>query len=241
MKPILSLVILIFALSYAFGQDHKKDSKKIQLGINYSPDYNYRTLTINNKSQGATQVKDIRNKTESPKFGYTSGLQIAWTFHPKLALNIGLQYSNKGYKLKEKPRAISESDLLDDQHYFATRFKYSFHYIDFPLSISYLIGKKRMQMVASIGVTTNIFIKECLSIFRNTKSNQFDIHLPSHYKYNKFNLSATIGCGINYHLLSKIDVRLEPSFRYQLLKVINSDLSAHLWNFGMNTAILYSF
>ena len=126
MKPITTLIFLMLVLGSAYGQEHKSSSKKFQIGFNYSPDYNYRTLTINHKTQGATQVKDIRNKTESPKFGYTSGLQIALTFHPKLALNIGLQYSNKGYKLKEKPRAISESDLLDDQHYFATRFKYSF-------------------------------------------------------------------------------------------------------------------
>lgn len=241
MKPLNTLIILMFVLGSAYGQNHKSSSKKIQIGINYSPDYNYRTLTINHKTQGATQVKDIRNKTESPKFGYTAGLQIALAFHPKIALNIGLQYSNKGYKLKEKPHAISESDLLNEQHYIATRFKYTFHYIDFPLSISYLLGKKRMQMVASTGVTANIFIKEYLSIFRNTESNQIYIILPSHYNYHKFNLSATISCGINYHLHSKIDVRLEPTFRYQLLKVINSDLSAHLWNFGLNTGLLYSF
>lgn len=241
MKPLNTLIFLMFVLGSAYGQDRKSSSKKIQIGINYSPDYNYRTLTINHKTQGATQVKDIRNKTESPKFGYTAGLQIALTFHPKIALNIGLQYSNKGYKLKEKPHAISESDLLNEQHYIATRFKYTFHYIDFPLSISYLLGKKRMQMVASTGVTANIFIKEYLSIFRNTESNQIYINLPSHYNYHKFNLSATISCGINYHLHSKIDVRLEPTFRYQLLKVINSDLSAHLWNFGMNTGLSYSF
>lgn len=241
MKPLLSLMILIFVFDFALGQEQKKPSKKIQIGINYSADHNYRTLTINNKTQGATQLKDISNKTESPKFGYTAGLQIALTFHPKLALNIGLQYSNKGYKLIEKPRAIFESELLNGQHYYATRFKYTFHYIDLPLSISYWIGKKRVQMVGSIGVTTNIYIKEYLSILRNTESNQIDILLPSHYNYNKFNLSGTIGCGINYHLFSKIDIRIEPTFRYQLFNTRNTDLSAHLWNIGMNTAILFSF
>jgi len=234
-------IFLMLVIGSAHGQEHKSPSKKIQIGINYSADHNYRTLTINNKTQGATQVKDIRNKTESPKFGYTAGLNIALTFHPKLALNIGLQYSNKGYKLIEKPRAISESELLNGQHYFATRFKYTFHYIDLPLSISYRIGKKREQMVGSIGVTTNIYIKEYLTIFRNTESNQIDILLPSHYNYNKFNLSATIGCGLNYHLHSKIDIRIEPTFRYQLFNTRNTDLSAHLWNIGMNTGIFYGF
>ncbi len=241
MKPITTLIFLMLVLGSAYGQEYKSSSKKIQLGINYSPDYNYRTLTINNKTQGATQVKDIRNKTESPKFGYTTGLQITYILQPKWSLTTGLLYSNKGYILIEKPFGVFESDLLNDKHNFATHFKHTFHYIDLPICISFRIGNNRMQLVASTGVINNIYIKEYVSITQiNESSPDFRIH-PLLSNHNKFNLSANISCGINYHLHSKIDVRLEPSFRYQLLKVINSDLSAHLWNFGMNTAILYSF
>lgn len=241
MKPLLSLVILIFVFGFALGQEQKKPSKKIQLGINYSPDYNYRTLIINHKTKSAIQVKDIRNMNESPKFGYTTGLQITYILQPNWSLTTGLLYSNKGYILIEKPFGVFESELLNDKHNFATHFKYTFHYIDLPICISFQIGNNRMQLVASAGVINNIYIKEYVAITHiNESSPDLRIH-PSLSNHNKFNLSANISCGINYHLLSKIDIRIEPTFRYQLFNTRNTDLSAHLWNIGMNTAILFSF
>lgn len=238
MKPILSLVILIFILSHAFGQGHKKDSKKFQIGINYSPDYNYRRLTLNKENHDSKIDKEIRNKYETAKYGYTTGILISLAIHSKLAFTTGLQYSNKGYQIKKSSVA---NDLIV-QAFKSTHFNYSYYYIDIPLSMSYVIGKKKLQYIISTGLTANLFINDKKFQNNNFSSNYTYIQLfIPNYDSNKLNLSSTLSCGFNYRIRSKIDIRIEPTFRYQLFNTRNTDLSAHLWNFGMNTAILYSF
>ncbi len=238
MKPILSLVILIFALSYAFGQGHKKYSKKFQIGINYSPDYNYRCLTLYKENHDSKIDKEIRNKYETAKYGYTTGILISLAIHSKLAFTTGLQYSNKGYQIKKSSVA---NDLIV-QAFRSTHFNYSYHYIDIPLSMSYVIGKKKLQYIVSTGLTANLFINDKKFQNNNFSSNYTYIQLfIPNYNSNKLNISPTLSCGLIYRIHSKIDIRLEPTIRYQLFNTRNTVLSAHLWNIGMNTGIFFGF
>ncbi len=241
MKPILSLVILIFALSHAFSQGHKKYSKKFQIGINYSADYNYRKLTLNNENRDAKIKIESRNKYETAKYGYTTGIVLSFAINSKIVLNLGLQYSNKGYQIKKSTNAIRESDILSNT-FKSSHFNYSYYYVDIPLSISYVIGKKRLQYLINAGLTANLFINDKKFQTNNFSSNYtyIQIYFPN-YHSNKLNLSPTLSCGLIYRIHSKIDIRLEPTIRYQLFNTRNTVLSAHLWNFGMNTTILYSF
>ena len=46
---------------------------------------------------------------------------------------------------------------------------------------------------------------------------------------------------MNYRIHSKIEIRLEPAFRYQILRIINADLTARLWNIGLNLGVFNTF
>ncbi len=239
MKPLTTLIFLMFVLGSAYGQDHKSPSKKIQIGINYSADLNYRTLFIKKETHGSLIVKDSRNKNEIPKYGYTTGILLSINICPKISLTTGLQYSNKGYQTKTT-EAIWQAP--DPSLASSTQFRYQYYYIDIPFIANYFIGNKKLRLVTSVGLTTNLFINEIVSLKLNYLTKPAEIHnTKSNYNYNKFNTSATLGCGMNYRIHSKIEIRLEPAFRYQILRIINADLTARLWNIGLNLGVFNTF
>ena len=100
--------ILFFLLTLSFylvhGQETKrqKGQNKIFIGFSFSPDYNYRTLKQNGGSPSAGLVIKSRNDIEIAKFGYTTGLNVCINLSNTLWLETGIQYSNKGYKTKNR-------------------------------------------------------------------------------------------------------------------------------------------
>ena len=87
--------MFIFLSIVAIGQPKEIDStKKFSIGINFSPDYSYRRL----HSDIDDGFVEIRNKIESPRFGFTSGIVARYQLGSRFALESGLQFSDKGDK-----------------------------------------------------------------------------------------------------------------------------------------------
>ncbi len=61
------------------------------------------------------------------------------------------------------------------------------------------------------------------------------------YKFNKFNLSPTISLGIDYTITEKFNFKIEPTFRYGILKIIDAPLISYLWSAGLNMSFYCTF
>ncbi|MBL0098010.1 MAG: outer membrane beta-barrel protein [Bacteroidetes bacterium] len=89
----------------AFSQDtltlqETSEFKRLAIGVNISPDYCYRTLKNNNGNSTSDMIIDLREESEGPKLGYTAGLNAGYNFSKKWGVEMGIQYSNKGYEFK---------------------------------------------------------------------------------------------------------------------------------------------
>jgi hypothetical protein len=72
----LFLLLTIFP-SFAVQAQKSKSSKEPQrifIGVNFSPDYDYRKLKSNGTSPSTGIVLNSRNDNETGKLGYTTGL-----------------------------------------------------------------------------------------------------------------------------------------------------------------------
>jgi len=94
MKIILTFLILFPLITFCQNKDTLK-TKRIAIGIVFSPDYSYRTLKPNSSSNW---IAEFRNSLEIPKFGFTTGLNFLLQLNKRLTLEAGLQFSNKGEK-----------------------------------------------------------------------------------------------------------------------------------------------
>jgi len=235
MKAITFLLSIVLTANL-FGQETTTaEFKKIQLGINISPDYCFRTL--NNGS----------SIDETGKLGYTAGLNMNYNFNKNIGIGLGIHYSIKGYKTSMN--ALSYGDMIDPNYGFIydpshtganIKYIYNFHYLDIPLKVNFVTGKKKIRFITSVGLTTNVFIKETATrvIEYQDGTHNRKTHV-SNYNYNTINLSPTASFGIDWKLNSKNNLRIEPTFRYGVLKIINAPVTGYLWNAGLNVSYYF--
>ena len=254
MKQLLTIVALLISLA-SCGQDTLKlnapqEFKRFLIGINISPDYCYRTLESTTGSSISNSIIDWRNESEEFKIGYTAGLNFCYNISKNFGIESGVQYSNKGFALSASNFTYAE--MIDPRYGFTyptngtigpkkVKFIDNYHYLDVPVRAIFSFGEKRISFVASIGVTTNILINATqTNVFEyengDTKRNTVD--QPN--DYNPINLTPTFSVGIDYKISKKINLRVEPMFRYGLLKIIDTPVTAYLWNGGLNITGYYA-
>jgi len=254
LKRLATLAALFLSLA-AFGQENSGTTSRtaihrLLLGVNVSPDYCYRTLKNNDGSSLASMIIDVRDESEVYKIGYTAGFNLCYTLTKKLGIELGVQYSNKGYAFKNS--ALIFGDAIDPRYGIVTlpnssatptkaHITYNHHYLDVPVRAIFSFGKKRIHVVASLGVTTNILLSSTQTStleFANgdTQSETYD----QQNDFNSLNISPSISLGADYRISNKINLRVEPTFRYGLLKISDTRVTAYLWNAGMNVTCYYA-
>lgn len=240
MKPLIITILLLTTFNLS-GQNSTKetpssDPKRILIGISVSPDICYRTLRNNDGSSSSDLIIDLRNQQEIYKIGSTAGLIASYSFTDFFSLETGLQYSNKGFRTKEQDVIIVEPEEDLPQK---TRFIYNFHYIDIPVKANFVIGKKNVRFVTSVGLTTNFLLKETqtsILIYQDHTDRNTDL---TNYTHKKVNISPTISAGIDYKLNSRMNLRIMPVFRYGILKIIDAPVTGYLYSGGLNISYYF--
>jgi hypothetical protein len=241
------LILLLSFLSYGQEETATSYSKKFSIGITLSPDIAYRTLKSDNST--AEIVQDLRDRSEVPKFGYTAGISLKYNLSTKFAFETGIRYSNKGYAFKST--ALIYGSYIDPRYGFVyhtidnapthAKIIYNFNYIDIPMRYILKISENKIKVIASAGINVNLLINTTsISKLEYQGGREESIKDKYDYNFTKINISPTIGAGINYNINEKFNISVEPEFRYGILKIINSPISAYLWNAGLNVTCYYS-
>jgi hypothetical protein len=236
---ISSLLLLNFSV---FGHE-KNDTlfskqRRFSIGINTSPDYCYRALTKNDNSISDViwnSAKNYEDSIEKPKFGYTFGINFCYQITKRVSIEAGIQYSNKGYKTIP----IETISSIDFTRVGKAKNIISHKYFDFPVKVTYIFFDKRIQFIASLGVTLNALVKTSIySIPEDKSKNEFNTEID--YPYEKINLSPTFSAGIKYKLKERMNLLAEPTVRYSILNIDQKSYkSTHLWNLGLNIGYYY--
>ena len=241
MKYLLSMAILISSFN-GMGQKslpnkQTGEAKKVYLGVIISPDYDFRTLKNSDGSSSNDFVLKNRNGFEIAKLGYTTGVNVCIKFTNQFGLETGLQYSNKGFKTKDNgiPHAQPDSNLLLKE-----KFIYRFHYIDIPLKANFAFGNKNIQFISSIGLVANIFINETQkSTIEYVNGQRIQRTESTLANYNKVGISPMVSIGVSYKLNAKSILKIEPTFRYGIIKTANTPIAENLWNAGLSIGYYY--
>ena len=219
------------------------------LGISVSPDYGFRTLKNEDGSSISKFIFEWRDKNEVPGFGYTAGLNICRKFSRRLGIEAGIQYSNKCFSTR-KTDAIY-GDMIDPRYGFvyqtvsvppAENYKtrYNYIYLDIPVRALYILGKKRLHFITGIGVTASIFLQARHTFILEYSDG--DISRKSQKQKDKYRsvcFTPSLSTGIGYEVRKKFLLRVEPTFRYGLTKIIDAPVTSRLWSVGLNVSCYY--
>jgi len=231
-KVSLIIKLLILAINL-HGQ--QENAEMFRIGLRFSPDLCYRTLSNNTSKDSVNAVINNRNEQEVLLLGFTTGLGFDFRFSKQFGIEAGIQYSDKGYRLKfEEHKALQPNDPFIPEK---ALYEYHFKYLEFPLGINYTRDGERLHFYASGGLISHFLLQadeEVNLIFpggKTEKRNQ-----PSPYTFNRFMLSAQVSAGIALDIGKRIELRIDPVFRYGLLKINDTLVTANLWSAGLQLA-----
>ncbi|MBX7202830.1 MAG: PorT family protein [Bacteroidia bacterium] len=248
MKLLTTILATATALA-VFGQDNVTEKHKLLIGVTVSSDICYRTLEHDGSSTTAPLIMDIRNDGEVPKFSYSTGLSLSYNLTQHWAIETGLQYSNKGFKFANSD--LTFGDQNDPRYGFIytqeapvptkVTFIDNFNYFDIPLRTIFSAGKRKLRFISSIGITTNILINATNTNIIEYEGNDTERKTQEQiYDYKTINFSPTASVGIDWQFADKFNLRVEPTFRYGLLKIIDAPITAYLWAGGLNLTCYYT-
>ncbi len=211
---------------------------KFKIGLNFSPGIGYRTIVNNRlKASVAPIIKESLNKLDSISYTYSTGIKMEWNIQKQWIIQLGFQFS--------RMRFSSGKDEPTGAYIFYTNNSpntvYEFSYIDIPVFLSYIIGKKKWQIIPAFGLTPNLLINENSYNF-DYLVNGTMITSPVKYKMSQFPLtaSAIASIGINYNLSRKLTLRLSPQFKHALTPINQSNINIYLYSSNIDFTIFWN-
>jgi Outer membrane protein beta-barrel domain len=227
----------LFIATSAFGQtlnnnDNKENNlKKFQIGFNISPDICYRTIEGN---ASIPMLKELRNGEEVPKISYTTSVNISYTIKKNFSIETGIQYSNKGYQTKDIEFTFPDPDPAVPEK---VKTIYNYHYLAIPLRSNFIFGENKIRFIASVGVEVEFLINESQTSILYFPNNTTRIIESIGSEYRKVNLSPFLSLGADYKINDKMNLRLQPIFRYGVLKTSDTPLTDLLYSVGLNIGL----
>jgi len=238
MRALFFLFVLIFSTT-GICQEQEMirpilKEKRWHIGVNFSPDYAYNKYRT--KDPNLEGFTSSLNRLHTGKFGYTTGLIIKYSINKKIAIEAGLQYSNKGYKIDWNQ--LTFGDQIDPRRGFIyttneiPRGGHRNHnYLDIPVRVIYQSGQKKLKFISSIGLITNYRLR-------------IDGNRPSanggDERYNPRNFSASASAGISYQKRKNLSFTIEPIYRHGLYQTEYGSIGTYLHNVGLNIGCYYA-
>jgi hypothetical protein len=228
------IVIFSLTLTSVYCQNaENKESKKIQVGVYYSLDRCFRNLeAVDENDTSSLNFIDYRNYYEELKYGFTSGISIRYELKNRLLIETGLQYSDKGYQRRDY---VYLPSAPDSTLYIINR--ENFKYLSIPLQFNTYFFKKKIGIYSSFGISTD-FLVDATHISKVKGSDKYKNVHKSQYDYNLFNVTPFIGLGVDFTISKNMNLQIEPTFRYSILKTIDEKpITSYLWNSGIRISL----
>ncbi len=214
--------------------------KRFEISISAAPEICYRTIRNNDELNNEdyqlwSEVIAYRNETETVKLGYTGGLHLGYNFNERFGFQAGIQYSNRGFSTK---KIDTEGTITDPVVPESFKYIFDYDYLEIPTKVNFSFGENQIRLTTSAGLSSAFLIKQSrtfIGYYKDTTTSQVFI---SNDPYNRFNLFATISAGLEMHISPIMSIKVEPTFRYGLLKITDTPVSGHWYSGGLNVSYL---
>jgi hypothetical protein len=136
-------------------------------------------------------------------------------------------YNNSGFPaLSLDNIQITEGDVTAIQY---------FDYLELPVTVKYKIIDRKLSFSLLGGLITNFLVNNSVQLKQNGKTESFG----STGDINKVNYQGSVGLGLDYPVMDRLAISLEPRFRYYL-NPIDQRFDVHPYSFGIFAGFSYT-
>jgi hypothetical protein len=237
------------------------NSNKWSIGGQAGPQYSYRYVDVNSPDPYLNSQN--KNQNESPIFAYAGGLQIEVESGNRFSIQSGIYYSKLGHRRDDsnqpeidrevsyvwdpifgamnyvgEPEKLTGLNTPVDQQVDITSIERFLEFVEVPFVLSYKILDKKLAINVSSGLWADFLVGN--KAFVTTSSSQ-TVESPNQ-NINNFNVSASVGLGLNYPIMHNLNFSIDPVFKYYL-SPINDDpaINVYPYTFGLMSGVIYTF
>jgi hypothetical protein len=208
----------------------------ISSGIYYSK-YGQQTDAVNIYTSNVPAAAWDNTPEENP-----TNILISQSYGTVISNNADLLKFNQSLNANEdnsKEIRYFSSQTIADKDVDAKATQY-FEYLEIPLIIKYKIIDRKMDFNILTGISTHFLIGNDIYLdYTNLYDND---RFPENVNVNNMNYSGSLGIGIEYPVLSKLMLNIEPRFKYYINPIVsNPSYNIHPYSFGIFTGISYVF
>jgi hypothetical protein len=240
---VIPFILFVFLSISVKSQAEEPKPRKFLFGVNFSPDYSYRSLHSNNPDHDFAMNQ--LNDWEVPAFGFTTGLSVRYLANEKFEFESGIQFSDKTYNFdvnKDDFETPNNGLYQPDDPAIPERAitKNHFYYLAVPVKMNYYFLQKRIRMYVSTGVSTDFLLDDkSKSFMKFSDGTEIHENFENDYDYNKISLTGLAGFGAETKLSQRVGIRVEPVFRYSFTPLVAAPMKGYLYSAGLNFVLFY--
>ncbi len=236
---LFSICISGFSQGGTYITGPARNYNTFQIGGIGSLDMCYRTLENKQREQSIENLIELKNNSETFKFGYSAGIGFCMNVSQHFGMEVGVLYSNKGYetKLTDYIYAVPEPGMPTQG-----RSIYNYNFIDVPLKANFFAGKGKVKFYTSFGIITNVLVNQNETFVKKYEDGrtEYDV-FTTNYPYEKVVFSATLAAGIDCKFSKSLHLRISPHFSHTIGRFWNGPISGYLWNTGISADFYYGW
>ena len=112
-----------------------------------------------------------------------------------------------------------------------------FGYLEIPVELNYVLFDKRFGINLIGGVSSLFLVDNAISL----TSGELTTEVGEANNINSVNFSTNVGFGVNYKLTPKVQLNIEPVFKYQLNTFSKTDGTFNPFSIGVYSGLSFRF
>lgn len=226
------LITILFLISLPIlGQE--TNPKKISIGVSYSPNISYRSLS--NVDDGFKAFRD----NEKVKYGQSLNLIFRYGLNNHIGIESGMLLQSRGFqsRYEELIYADAEDPMLPNR----TKYLEQFYYVGIPVKLTLKKEFNHISIISSIGLIGNYFLHQEGHILADYGDRIEEEVYNSISDFNRIVLSSIVGIGVEWKFTDHYRFLLMPSYQRDLTSIVDAEVKTYLWDLGLNVGLVYNF
>ena len=220
-------IVMAIPLLILYGESARSQDSTFRrwvVGIGFEPAYTNRTLNYNASNKW---VQELRNKEETPAFGFTTGVNARYWINSIWSIASGLLFANKAFVSKEKELTWT---IPNEKFPGKSKTRFAYQYIEIPFKVNHHWQVGKFNFYASTGVSLDNFTNKRTSLLASREDNKKTKEVDNtNYGYRKNAYSVILGLGFDGVVSKRMLSNIKANHKHNFTSIVEIVMLASIY------------